>query len=238
MLPMAQGDAMPEEICLTDSDETEFLSLLTEQQRRFVEERSYRKFYHKHAIIHSPGDRVYHVNYILKGRIKIYNLSASGKEVIYRFCGANTFFGLAEICGEDRREVFAEAVEDTQTWCLERHDFLELLRGNHGVALFSLRVLGGRLRQAHRAIQSLAVQDTNSRLACLLLKLVEMGGKAVGGPVIDDKLTHQELASMIGATRTTVTEIINDYKEMKYIDYIDGKIRLLDFDKLREFAVP
>ena len=219
-----------------DFDETEFLSLLTEEQRRFVEQKSYRKFYHKNSIIHSPGDRVYHVNYILNGRIKISNLSASGKEVIYRFCGRNTFFGMAEICGEDRREVFAEAVEDTNTWCLEREDFLELLRANHGVALFVLKVLGGRLRQAHRAIQSLAIQDTSSRLACLLLKLVEMNRKAGGGALINDKLTHQELASMIGATRTTVTEIISDYKESRYIEYIDGKIQILDFEKLREFA--
>jgi len=219
-----------------DFDETEFLSLLTEEQKRFVEQKSYRKFYHKNAIIHSPGDRVYHVNYILSGKIKISNLSASGKEVIYRFCGRNTFFGLAEVCGENRREVFAEAVEDTHTWCLERDDFLELLRGNHGVAMFVVKVLGGRLRQAHRAIQSLAIQDTNSRLACLLLKLVEMSCKAEGEALINDKLTHQELASMIGATRTTITEIINDYKDLKYIEYIDGKIKILNFEKLREFA--
>ncbi|MHC1713906.1 MAG: Crp/Fnr family transcriptional regulator [Solidesulfovibrio sp.] len=219
-----------------DFIESDFLGLLTEEQKRFVEEKSYGKFYHKHSIIHSPGDRVYHVNYILDGKIKIYNISASGKEVIYRFCGRNTFFGLAEICGEDRREVFAEAVEDTHTWCLERDDFLKLLQANHDVALFAIKVLGGRLRQAHRAIQSLAIQDTNSRLACLLLKLVKMGRGQSGENVIDEKLTHQDLANMIGATRTTVTEIINDYKEMQYIEYLDGKIRILDFGKLREFA--
>ncbi len=219
-----------------DFDETEFLTLLTQEQKCFVEQKSYRKFYHKNSIIHSPGDRVYHVNYILSGRIKISNLSASGKEVIYRFCGKNTFFGMAEICGEDRREVFAEAVEDTSTWCLERDDFLELLRANHGVALFVLKVLGGRLRQAHRAIQSLAIQDTSSRLAYLLLKLVEMNHKAGEEALINDKLTHQELASMIGATRTTITEIISDYKESRYIEYLDGKIKILDFAKLREFA--
>ena len=219
-----------------DFDETEFMSLLCEEQKRFVEQKSYPKFYRKNAIIHSPGDRVYHVNYILSGKIKISNLSASGKEVIYRFCGKNTFFGLAEICGEDRREVFAEATEDTHTWCLERDDFLKLLSANHGVALFVLKVLGGRLRQAHRAIQSLAIQDTNSRLACLFLKLVEMSGKAGGGTLINDKLTHQELASMIGATRTTVTEIVNEYKDLRYIEYLDGKINILDFEKLREFA--
>ena len=182
-----------------DFDETEFMSLLCEEQKRFVEQKSYPKFYRKNAIIHSPGDRVYHVNYILSGKIKISNLSASGKEVIYRFCGKNTFFGLAEICGEDRREVFAEATED-------------------------------------RALQSLAIQDTHSRRACLFLKLVEMSGKAGGGTLINDKLTHQELASMIGATRTTVTEIVNEYKDLRYIEYLDGKINILDFEKLREFA--
>ena len=41
---------------------------------------------------------------------------------------------------------------------------------------------------------------------------------------------------MIGATRTTVTEIVNEYKDLRYIEYLDGKINILDFEKLREFA--
>jgi CRP/FNR family cyclic AMP-dependent transcriptional regulator len=219
-----------------DLKESDFITQLSPEEKQFLEDKSYKKYYHKNSIIHSPGDKVNHVNYILSGRVKIYNLSESGKEIIYRFCGPNSFFGIAEICGGDRREVFAEAVEDTQALCLDREDFLELLESNHQITLLSLKILGTRLRRAHRAIQSLAMQDTNARLAHLLLKLVNDNRSETSRDTFKDKLTHQEMANMIGATRTTVTELINEYKAHDYIEYIDGKIRILNFDILRQLA--
>ena len=227
---------MPEPVGGWDLNESDFISQLTDEEKRFMEERSIKKFYHKNSIIHSPGDQVNHVNYILKGRIKIYNLTEGGKEIIYRFCGPNSFFGIAEICGGDRREVFAEAVEDTQALHLDRDDFLQLLESNHKLTLLSLKILGTRLRRAHRAIQSLAVQDTTSRLAHLILKLVSDCATESNADTVKNKITHQEMANMIGANRTTVTELINDYKAKKYIEYNAGKIRILDFDRLRQLA--
>jgi CRP-like cAMP-binding protein len=49
-------------------------------------------------------------------------------------------------------------------------------------------------------------------------------------------MTHQEIANMVGATRSTVTEIINYFKEKKLIVYVDGIITILNSQRLKDIA--
>jgi len=219
-----------------DQNEAQLMDCLSDKEKRYFNEMAYRRFYHKNSIIHSPGDQTSLIYYILAGRVKIYNISESGKEVIFRFCHQGSLFGLAEVCGGDRREVYAEAVEDSQMLGLERKHLIELMRQNSEFSIILLNILGTRLRQAHRAIQSLAIQDISERLAYLLLKLSIMHQPCSIEDTIGYKLTHQEMANMIGATRSTVTEIINYYKEKKYIAYYGGIINIIDSENLRKIA--
>jgi CRP-like cAMP-binding protein len=219
-----------------DLNEAQLMGCLTDNERVYFDEMAYRRFYHKNSIIHSPGDQANLIYYILGGRVKIYNISESGKEVIFRFCHKGSLFGLAEVCGGDRREVYAEAVEDSKMLGIERKHLAQLMRYNSDFSIAVLNILGKRLRQAHRAIQSLAIQDINERLAYLLLKLTAMHCSCSTEDTVGYKLTHQEMANMIGATRSTVTEIINYYKEKKYIAYCDGIINIIDSTNLKKIA--
>jgi CRP-like cAMP-binding protein len=219
-------------------DESRLIDCLLEDEKKFFHDKAYQRYYHRHSIIHSPGDPTNLIYYIETGRVKIYNISESGKEVIFRFCHPGSLFGLAEVCGGDRREVYAEAMEDSRVLGLERGYFTQLIRKNPEFAAGVFSILGQRLRQAHRAIQSLAIQDISERLACLLLKLAAIHGHCDSDSedTIGYKLTHQEMANMIGATRSTVTEIINYFKDKGYIAYINGIITIPDPVNLRELA--
>jgi CRP/FNR family transcriptional regulator, cyclic AMP receptor protein len=217
-------------------DESTLMDCLLEDEKKFFYEKAYQRFYHKHSIIHSPGDPTNLIYYIETGRVKIYNISESGKEVIFRFCHPGSLFGLAEVCGGERREVYAEAMEDSRVLGLERGYFTQLIRKNPEFSTAVFSILGQRLRQAHRAIQSLAIQDISERLAYLLLKLTALHSHCDAEGTIGYKLTHQEMANMIGATRSTVTEIINYFKEKGYIAYINGIITIPDPENLRELA--
>jgi CRP-like cAMP-binding protein len=216
--------------------ENQLMDSLSAKERQYLEKKAYRRFYRKNTIIHSPGDQTGLVYYILDGRVKIYNISESGKEVIFRFCHKAHLFGLAEVCGGSRREVYAEAMEDTRVLGIDRKYFIDIIKGNPEFSIQVFNILGERLRQAHRAIQSLAIQDVSERLAYLLLKLIGWHAPNPDEDTIGYKLTHQEMANMIGATRSTVTEVINYFKDKKYIAYIDGIITILDFENLEEIA--
>jgi CRP/FNR family transcriptional regulator len=215
-------------------NEVDIIAELSEDEKSFLLHKSFKKKYSKGAIIHSPGDKGRDVNYVMSGRVKIYNLAACGKEIIYRFCNPHSFFGIAEIFGGENREVFAEAVEDTEILCITKDSFEALIRNNPRLALSVMKILSSRIRQAHKAIQDFVVCDARSRLAQLLIKLSQINGMSDrGGITIRNKFTHQEMANMIGTRRQTVTEIINDFKRRGFIKCDGGRIVLLDQERLK-----
>ena len=108
----------------------DILAALPEEERIFFLEKAAKKSVEKNAVIFSPGDLGTYIYYVLKGRVKIYNLAREGREVIYWFCTPKDFFGLAELCGGDQRTVFAEAVEHTDLLCVSQRHFEELVKRN------------------------------------------------------------------------------------------------------------
>lgn len=208
---------------------------LPENERLFFYQKSHKKRYSKNSIIFSPGDEGNLIYYVLSGRVKIYNLSGCGKEIIYWFCKPKDFFGLAEVCGGEMRTVFAEAVEDTELLCINRTNFEEIISRNPKIAVFIIRILGSRIRQAHETIKELVVCDVHTRLAQLLIKLSQICGSSRSGVItIEKKFTHQEMANMIGATRTTVTEVMNEFKKNGYIKCDGGRVTILNYTKLAD----
>lgn len=131
------------------------------------------------------------------------------------------------------RTVFAEAVEDTEVLCINRANFEDLISRNPKIAVFIMRILGSRIRQAHETIKDLVICDVHTRLAQLLIKLGQICGCSHNGIIaIEKKFTHQEMANMIGATRTTVTEAMNEFKKDGYIKCNGGRITILDYAQL------
>jgi CRP-like cAMP-binding protein len=211
----------------------DILAALPEKERNFFFEKAVKKTVEKNTVIFSPGDPGTHIYYVVSGRIKIYSLAREGREVIYWFCTPKDFFGLAELCGGAQRTVFAEAVEKTVLLCIGQRHFEELIQRNPEISFALMRVFGSRIRKAHDTIKDLVTCDVRSRVAQLITKL----GKVVGeqgekGIELRNKFTHQEMADMIGATRTTVTEVISSFKRQGLIQYEAGKITILDSRKL------
>lgn len=208
----------------------DILSSLSADDRAKITKHSVKKDYPKEAVIYSPGDTARYVFHVLEGRVKIYDLSACGREIVFRTCGPKSFFGMAEIFGRSERQVYAEATEPVKILCIEKPAFELLIKSNPVVALMVIRVLGNRVRQAHRSIKSYVFSDARSRMAQLLINLAETDGerRRNGTVVLGTRLTHQTMADMIGAIRQTVSEIIIDLKKQGYIKTDRGIITILD----------
>ena len=156
----------------------------------------------------SAGDNVY---FLESGRIKIYHLSPTGKEILLWFCFSGEIFGLAEVCHGGGREVYAEACETTQLLAVRQENFKTFLEGHPAAALLVNDVLAGRLRNLGNLIKSLVVSDVDERVAQLLARLAATYGHKMpnGDVVLDIRLTHQEMANMIGSTRQSVTSALS-----------------------------
>lgn len=241
----SMGAFSPNECLLRDAaamerpqylSEIDLIRDLPEAEQLFLERNSVHRRYSRATVIHAPGDPGTAVSFVISGRVKIYNLSACGKEIIYRFCTPNSFFGIAEIFGGEVREVFAEAVEDTEVMSTDKKHLEDLIQRNPPLALAVIRILGSRIRQAHSAIQGFVFCDARTRLAQLLLKLAQINGVdgTDGSITLRNRFTHQELADMIGAIRQTVTENINYLKHHDYVRIVGERIVLLDPIRLKK----
>ena len=160
---------------------------------------------------------------ILKGKVKVTTFSESGKEVIFSILNEGDFFGDMSLLDGKPRSATVISIEESELRLIRRSDFNKLIETHPGIALRLLEELTSRLRKADERIESLALLDVTGRVAGILLQLAdERGEKSERSILIKSRPTHQELANMVGTTRETVTRVLKQLENKKYIS-MDGK---------------
>lgn len=167
----------------------------------------------KDQIIFNAGSLVDNVFILLDGRVKIFQLSPVGKEVILWFCFSGEIFGLAEMLQSQRREVYSQACSDVGVLVIDKNHFKEFLLQHPDVALKVIDWLSCRLRELGDVLLNLAADDVTSRVIKLITRLSARYGKQLEDVIhLDIPLTHQEMADMIGTSRQTVTAVLGKLK--------------------------
>ena len=170
---------------------------------------------------------------ILSGKVKVTNIGPDGKEVILSILGEGEFFGEMSLLDEEPRSANVITTEKTEMMTLRRAEFMNLLENDKEILSKLLAVLSGRLRHANAQIRSLALLDVLGRIARLLLDIGQKDGRRlVDGSLVFRRPTHQEIASMVGTSRETVSRMIGDLSRDGYIK-ISGKDILIR-DKMEE----
>jgi CRP/FNR family cyclic AMP-dependent transcriptional regulator len=93
---------------------------------------------------------------------------------------------------------------------LHRSDFKKILSANPDMAFNLLKVLLERLRRANEKIEGLAFTNVYGRVANLLMQFAEARGQKW---VVEEKMTHQEIANMVGSSREMVSKIMSELME-------------------------
>lgn len=161
--------------------------------------------------------------FLFEGKVKITLSSDDGKEVVLALFESGDFFGeMALLTGEDR-SANVVAMTDCELFVLSADDFQRHLVSNTGLVLEMARELAQRLRASTSKIGDLALYDVYRRVARTLKSLgtaTELSGQTVY--VIDERPTHQELASMIGTSREMVTRALKGLEEDGHM-VLEGK---------------
>ncbi len=217
------------------SEDLDLPAQISSESREELERHSVTKVFPKGTLIGSPGQRPGIVYYILSGRVKVFDLSACGREIIFRICGPGSLVGIAEIFSDGERLVFAETLDDVKAKCIDKACIENMVQHDRAAALLVIRILGNRIRQNHRAIKGFVFGDARSRIAHLVVKFAELDGRPNpdGSVTIGSGFTHQVIADMIGATRQTVSEIMSDLKKRGYVTSTGRKITVSDFRGLK-----
>ena len=188
------------------------------------------------------GEVIFHrddpgqVLYIVKeGKVKIALTSPDGQEVSLTVFGAGECFGELSILDGEPRSADAVALERVELYALQRQDFVNVVMSHPKIAIQVMKVISQRLRQADQQIEDLLFLDVYGRVAKKLLELSEVHGvPTTQGVRIELRLTQQELASMVGASRESVNKVMGYFTDKRYIMTDKHKITLMKLADLRK----
>jgi len=167
-----------------------------------------------------PGTTLY---LILEGRVKVVLYGEEGKELVLTILGKGDFFGEMAVVDGLPRSASVIAIEFSRLLLIQREVFLGLIQRAPELSLQFMKELSRRLRLADARIESLALMDVYGRVARVLRELTLKDGKKKGNEwIVENRPTHQEIASMAGTTRESVTRVINDLIRAGYLR-VEGK---------------
>ncbi len=205
------------------------------EMQQIAKRSTMREFTRGRVILH-PGQVQEMVYLIKEGRVKVSRYSPEGREQILALLEPGDLVGELALVRETE-PVHVEAFEDTLICELSRRDFISLLRRQPEVMLYVMKLLAARLRVADEEIADLVFRDVSGRLASLLLRLGEAYGERDGGKLrLTLRLTHHDIASMIGATRETVTSTLSRFRESRLIVTEQRHIVICDPEGLRRLT--
>src|SRR4051812_15536867 len=191
----------------------------------------------RRQVVYLPGDPGQSVYFVNGGRVKISKVTRDGKELTLAYRGPGEIFGELALIDGGPREEMAEAVENAIITELDRGEFEKLLQSQGMVGYRLTKVFAQRRREIENKIENLVFKDVNSKLAQLLLRLgTEYGVDDARGTLVALKITHQEMANLIGSTRETVSLTLSQFKRKGLIHTDGRKVILTDPEGLKALA--
>jgi CRP/FNR family transcriptional regulator/CRP/FNR family cyclic AMP-dependent transcriptional regulator len=185
--------------------------------------------------VYRAGEIIFHredpgqVLYVIKeGKVKICLISPDGQEMTLTVLGKGEYFGEFALLDGLPRSTDAIASDRVECYTLQRSDFHNAIMKNPKIAIQALEVLSKRLRNTNQMVEDLIFLDVYGRVAKKLLELADAhGAKAEDGGIrIEMRLTQQELASMVGASRESVNKVMGYFTEKNFISTDKHRITL------------
>jgi CRP-like cAMP-binding protein len=188
----------------------------------------------RREVIYLPGDPGESLFIVNGGRVKISKVTRDGKALTLNYCGPSELFGETCLVEGGPREEMAEAMENSMVTEIMRDDFERMLSSHATLGLHMTKLLAGRRRDLENKLETLVFRDVTSKLAELLLQLAdEYGVEDSRGTLVALKITHQELANLIGSTRETVSLTLSQFKRKNLITTEGRKVIISDSESLR-----
>jgi CRP/FNR family cyclic AMP-dependent transcriptional regulator len=179
--------------------------------------------YPKNAVLINEGDLGDSLYIVLSGRVKVYSSNAAGREVVIAFHGPGECLGEMSLDGSPR-SASVVTLEPTTCALVTRASFREFILAYPEFALHLIEKLICRMRATTESVKSLALSDVYGRLVKLLLTLaVERDGKLI----VPEKLTQQDIAERVGASRDMISRLLKDLVAGGYLSVSDRTITVL-----------
>ena len=202
-------------------------SMLTATQAETVAAAVIKRRYKRGEAIVEQGKQSNALSIILNGRARVVTTDAKGREVILAILHPGDYMGEMSLIDNEPHSATVRSEVQTDVLVVGRPEFARCLPESSSMAYAVMRGLVQRLRQADRKIESLALMDVYGRVARSLLESAAPDRE--GNLVIRDKVSRQDMAKMVGASREMVSRVMKDLEERGYIETrADGTLWVKD----------
>ena len=165
---------------------------------------------------------------VARGNMKVYQLSASGREQLLRVAQPGDYEGEKQLFGLENDSFFGQAMENTEICSLSKADFNQVLLENPQLSLKLLELSAQKLLETERQTQFLAMERVEERLASYLLDLA----KVAGSDQVQLSMKMKDIALYLGTTPETLSRKFKLLEKMGYLKRTGKQVKILDEDGL------
>jgi len=177
----------------------------------------------KNTVLINEGDQGDSLFILLTGKVKVFASNTAGKEVVIAFHGPGEYVGEMSLDGAPR-SASVMTTEATTCAVVSRAQFREFILAHPDFALHLIEKLIQRVRTATENVKSLALSDVYGRLVRLLTSLA---AEREGRMIVPEKLTQQDIAERVGASRDMISRLMKDLVGGGYLAVEDRTIVIL-----------
>ncbi len=198
-------------------DKVEIFDGLSLQELEALSASSVARSYPKNTVIINENDHADSLYIIESGRVKVYCSDKNGKEFIMNTLTAEDYFGELALLDDDKRSASVRTMEKSSFCIIYKEDFNQVLEQQPNIAKTLIRNLTRRVRKLTKDVKALALQDVYGRVTNVLTTLSTE--REDGSAIIPEKLTQQDIADRVGASREMVARILKDLTIGEYISF-------------------
>ena len=189
----------------------------------------------KNQPVYMCGDPAEMVYFIESGRVKLLMLSPEGKECLLAIYTSGDIFGELCLTGVGLRQETAMAMEDTTLQRISLSSFFRHL-SRHALVEGFVDYLAARVADQQLVIANFVIVDSEHRLGRTLLSLAhKLGRRHSHRTRIELKITHDELAMMVGTTRPRITKFMREFRALGLIEITPDHFLIVKESKLSDY---
>lgn len=190
-----------------------------------------RKVFRKRDMVFYPGAHRQFIYFIARGRLRVYIIHPDGQEFTITVLAQGDLFS-----GHTR--TFGKALEECEVIFLPVQSFLSLMLEVPSLMFRLAGILGDSLKNTFDVIEKLVFKDVNERLGQFLLETLEQHGtQTPEGIAVDLGFNYQEIATLVGCSRQTVSAFFNGLQKQGMIQIRKKIVVVPDRDALKQAIV-
>lgn len=179
-------------------------------------------------VVYSPVRPVELLVIVKRGQVRLYRTAADGRTVTTAILGPGSVFGEMIPLGMRMRSTWAEALEPSELCLMSRTDVQRLLFADDRIALRIAEQLSTRVAEMEQRLTDLTCKRLDQRLAATLCRLAHLGHGPPARAPEAIRLTHQQLANLVGATRERTTTALGALADDGLVQLRRGKVVIRD----------